>query len=72
MASEPKAKRMRSNNYYRKEEELLLLEQISKFKKIIECKTTDKVTSQEKVSLHSKYTPCFQCNKITNFVCISN
>jgi hypothetical protein len=30
MASEPKAKRMRSNNY-RKEEELLLLEEISKF-----------------------------------------
>jgi hypothetical protein len=48
MASEPKAKRMCSNNY-RKEEELLLLEEISKFKKIIECKTTDKVTSQEKV-----------------------
>jgi hypothetical protein len=57
MASDPKA-----NNNYRKEDELLLLEEISEFKKVIECKTTDKITSKEKVSLHSKYTPYFQCN----------
>jgi hypothetical protein len=61
MASDPKANRMRSNNNYREEEELLLLEEISKFK-------TKSLPKRRKVC--SKCTPCFQCNKITNFVCI--
>jgi hypothetical protein len=45
MANTP---RKRSLNFS-KEEELLLLEEVEKFKKIVECKITNRVTCTEKV-----------------------
>lgn len=48
MEDKSKQRVKRSSNFI-KAEELLLIEQVEKFKSVIECKTTDKVTNHEKV-----------------------
>lgn len=45
---EVKTRRHRGSNFS-KDEELLLLSEVEKFKTIIECKTTDKMNLSEKV-----------------------
>jgi hypothetical protein len=58
-------KRCRGSNFTT-EEELLLLDEIYKEKHVIECKTTNKVSNEEKVSFISNF--CYR-KLFYNFTC---
>ncbi|KAI4455443.1 hypothetical protein MML48_9g00000487 [Holotrichia oblita] len=57
------AKRVRSSNF-NKEEELLLLEEILKFKSVIECKTTNKLSLGDKENAWQKIAASFNAKNL--------
>nr|CAI5843091.1 unnamed protein product [Callosobruchus analis] len=58
---DPKGKRPRGSNFS-KDEELLLVRTVAKFKQVVECKITDKVNNQEKNEAWQKITHLVNAN----------
>nr|CAI5853442.1 unnamed protein product [Callosobruchus analis] len=62
-----KGRRIRGNNFTK--EELLLVRMVSQFKKVVECKVSDKINNQDKNDAWRKITEYFtadnSCKRIT-------